>query len=49
VHNVEYWCIITTNEPAVYTAREEMILMQANPLQGPLVGVGTKNLDFLGP
>jgi hypothetical protein len=30
-------------------ARDEMILMQANPLQGPLEGVGPKNQDFLGP
>jgi hypothetical protein len=26
-----------------------MILMQANPLQGPWKGVGPENFDFLGP
>jgi len=26
-----------------------MLLMQANPLQGPLEGVGPEKRDFLGP
>jgi hypothetical protein len=34
----------TINVPVVY-----MILMRANPLQGPLEGVSPNNRDFLGP
>jgi hypothetical protein len=36
---------ITVNEP-VYTARDVMISMRANPLQGPL---GSENCDFFRP
>jgi hypothetical protein len=32
-----------------YAAWDVMILMRANPLQGPLEGVGPENRDFLGP
>ncbi len=34
------------NVPVVYMARDVMILMWANPLQGPLEGVGLENRDF---
>jgi hypothetical protein len=37
------------NVPAVYMAQGVMILMRANPLQGPLEGVGPENRDFCGP
>ncbi len=40
---------VTINVPVVYIARDIMILMQANPLQRPLEGVGPENQDFLGP
>jgi hypothetical protein len=32
----------------VYMAWDVMILMGANPLQGPLEGVGPENQDFFG-
>jgi hypothetical protein len=35
--------------PVVFMARDVMILMQANPFQGPLEGVGPENRDFLVP
>jgi hypothetical protein len=35
--------------PVVYKARDIMILMRANPLHGPLEGVGPENRDFFGP
>jgi hypothetical protein len=34
---------------APYVARDIMILMQENPFQGPLKGVGPENRDFFGP
>ncbi len=40
---------VTINVPVVYMARDVMILMRANPLQGPLEEVGPENRDFLGP
>ncbi len=40
---------LTINVPVVYMAREVMILIRANPLQGSLKGVGPENLTFLGP
>jgi hypothetical protein len=39
---------ITINGP-VYTLRDVMSSMRANPLQGPLEGVGSVNCDFFGP
>ncbi len=33
----------------VHMARDVMILMRANPLQGSLEGVSPENGDFLGP
>ncbi len=35
--------------PVVYMARDVMILMRANPLQGPLKGRVPENRDFFGP
>jgi hypothetical protein len=36
--------------PVVYImARDVMILMRANPMLGPLEGVGPENLDFFRP
>jgi hypothetical protein len=35
--------------PVVYMARDIMIFMQANPLRGPLYGVGPVIKTFLGP
>jgi hypothetical protein len=40
---------ITINVPVVFMGRDVMILMQANPFQGPLEGVGPENRDFFGP
>ncbi len=37
-----------TYVPVVYMARDIMILMRANPLQGPLEGVGPEYRDNLG-
>ncbi len=39
---------LTINVPVVYMTRDVMILMGANPLQGPLEGVGLENQDLLG-
>ena len=35
--------------PPIYTAPYVMILMWANPLQGPLEGLGHESRDFFGP
>ncbi len=40
---------LTVNVPAVYMARDVMILLGLNPFLGPLEGVGPENLDFFGP
>jgi hypothetical protein len=40
---------MTINVHVVYMGWNVMILMQANPLQGPLRGVVPENQDFLGP
>ncbi len=40
---------LTINVPVVYITRDVMILMWANPLQGPLEGVSPENRDFFGP
>ncbi len=37
------------NAPAVHMERDVMILMRANPLLEPVVGVGPENRDFFGP
>ncbi len=41
--------ITLINVPVVYKARDVMILMWANPLQGPLDGVGPEIETFLCP
>jgi hypothetical protein len=41
--------MLTINVPVVYMAQGVMILMRANPLQGPMEGVGPENRDCLGP
>ncbi len=40
---------LTINVPVVYMSRDVMILMGANPLQGPLKGLGPENGDIFGP
>ncbi len=40
---------ITINVPVVYMARDIMVLMLANLLQGLLEGVGPESQDFLKP
>jgi hypothetical protein len=35
--------------PVVYMARDEMILMGANPFRGPLEGMGPEIGDFFEP
>jgi hypothetical protein len=41
--------LLTINVPVVYMALDIIVLMQANPLQRSLEGVGPENLDFYGP
>jgi hypothetical protein len=41
--------ILTINVPVVYMAQDVNILMRANPLQGPLEGMGPENQNSLGP
>jgi hypothetical protein len=38
-----------SNNVLVYMARDVMILMRANPLQGPLEGEGPQNREFFEP
>jgi hypothetical protein len=40
---------ITIHVTVVYTARDVMILMRANPFRGPFEGVGPGIETFLGP
>jgi hypothetical protein len=40
---------VTINVPVVYVALNVMILMRANPLQGPLEGVDPENRDIFWP
>jgi len=35
--------------PMIYMGPYVMFLMRANPLQGPLEGLGDESLDFFGP
>ena len=41
--------IISIYGPMIYTTPCVMFLMQANPLQGPLEGLGHESLDFFVP
>ena len=41
--------LITIYGPMIYTAPYVMRLMGANPLQGPLEGLGHESRDFFGP
>ncbi len=41
--------ILTINVPVVYMEWDLIILIQENPLRGPLEGVGPENRDFFGP
>jgi hypothetical protein len=46
--NLSWITILTVNVPVVYMMRDVMVLMRANPLQGPLEGVGPEIETFLG-
>ncbi len=39
---------LNINVPIIYMARNEMILMRANPFRVPLEGVGPDNRGFFG-
>ena len=47
--NILSYAVLTIYGPMIYTAPFVMCLMGANPLQGPLEGLGHESQDFFGP